>query len=256
MLLRRVIEHVKTQNWTAVAIDFVIVVVGVFVGLQVSNWNVDRFREQTEQTYINRIREDLAANREDFQQRAAYYKQAQTNALAALAVLDAPPESIGDQFLVDIYQASQALPRELGRDTYDEILSAGGAGAISDVSIRKRLANFYRGNRAASSRMRYIPPYREIIRQILPYHVQAAIRAACNDQISTGENGEPKITLPAQCEPALSPEQTAEAVQIVLDYDIRRDLNRLLSDLENKLSSAQLVIDRVNLLDNFLEQHD
>lgn len=32
MLLRRVIEHVKAQNWTAVALDFVIVVVGVFIG--------------------------------------------------------------------------------------------------------------------------------------------------------------------------------------------------------------------------------
>ena len=35
MLLRRVIEHVRDQNWTAIAIDFVIVVAGVFVGIQV-----------------------------------------------------------------------------------------------------------------------------------------------------------------------------------------------------------------------------
>jgi len=42
MILRRVIEHVKTQNWTAVAIDFVIVVAGVFVGLQVQEWNAAR----------------------------------------------------------------------------------------------------------------------------------------------------------------------------------------------------------------------
>ena len=39
MLLRRIIEHVKVQNWTAVALDLVIVVVGVFVGIQVSNCN-------------------------------------------------------------------------------------------------------------------------------------------------------------------------------------------------------------------------
>lgn len=39
MLPRRVIEHVKNQNWTAVALDFVIVVAGVFIGIQVSNWN-------------------------------------------------------------------------------------------------------------------------------------------------------------------------------------------------------------------------
>ena len=39
MLLGRVIAHVKAQNWTAVALDFLIVVMGVFIGLQVSNWN-------------------------------------------------------------------------------------------------------------------------------------------------------------------------------------------------------------------------
>lgn len=42
MLLRRVIDHVEAQNWTAILIDFVIVVVGVFIGIQVSNWNDDR----------------------------------------------------------------------------------------------------------------------------------------------------------------------------------------------------------------------
>jgi hypothetical protein len=38
VILRRVIEHVRTRDWTAVALDFVIVVVGVFVRLQVNNW--------------------------------------------------------------------------------------------------------------------------------------------------------------------------------------------------------------------------
>jgi len=39
MILRRITEHVKDQNWFAVGIDFFIVVVGVFIGIQVSNWN-------------------------------------------------------------------------------------------------------------------------------------------------------------------------------------------------------------------------
>ena len=30
MLLRRVIEHVREQNWIAIGIDFAIVVVGVY----------------------------------------------------------------------------------------------------------------------------------------------------------------------------------------------------------------------------------
>ncbi|MEX0644258.1 MAG: hypothetical protein WD076_03050 [Parvularculaceae bacterium] len=39
MSLRRVIAHFRKQEWTAIALDFLIVVVGVFVGLQVTNWN-------------------------------------------------------------------------------------------------------------------------------------------------------------------------------------------------------------------------
>ena len=39
MLLRRITKHVKDQNWFAVGIDFCIVVIGVFIGIQVANWN-------------------------------------------------------------------------------------------------------------------------------------------------------------------------------------------------------------------------
>lgn len=42
MILRRVIEHLRKQHWTAVLLDFLIVVLGVFVGLQVNNWNEAR----------------------------------------------------------------------------------------------------------------------------------------------------------------------------------------------------------------------
>jgi hypothetical protein len=32
-------EHVNAQNWFAVGVDFVIVVVGVYIGIEVANWN-------------------------------------------------------------------------------------------------------------------------------------------------------------------------------------------------------------------------
>jgi len=34
MILRRVIHHFRNQEWTAIGIDFVIVVFGVFFGIQ------------------------------------------------------------------------------------------------------------------------------------------------------------------------------------------------------------------------------
>ena len=42
MLLRRVIEHFKKQEWTAIVLDFVIVVFGVFIGFQLTEWNAER----------------------------------------------------------------------------------------------------------------------------------------------------------------------------------------------------------------------
>jgi hypothetical protein len=58
MILRRITEHVRAQNWFAVAIDFVIVVVGVFVGIQVSNWNASRVERAQEQATLVRLVED------------------------------------------------------------------------------------------------------------------------------------------------------------------------------------------------------
>jgi hypothetical protein len=42
MILRRVTEHVKAQNWSAVALDFFIVVVGVGVAMLGQQWLSDR----------------------------------------------------------------------------------------------------------------------------------------------------------------------------------------------------------------------
>lgn len=55
MLLRRVTKHVKDQNWIAVGIDFAIVVIGVFIGLQVANWSETRAQNQRELIYLERL---------------------------------------------------------------------------------------------------------------------------------------------------------------------------------------------------------
>jgi len=55
MILRRVIKHVKDQNWFAVGIDFLIVVLGVFVGLQVQQWATEQETRQREGVYVERL---------------------------------------------------------------------------------------------------------------------------------------------------------------------------------------------------------
>ena len=62
MILRRVIAHFRKQEWTAIAIDFLIVVLGVFVGLQVSNWNAAQGDRVKEAAYLRQLVDDLTAD--------------------------------------------------------------------------------------------------------------------------------------------------------------------------------------------------
>ncbi len=59
MLLRRVSAHIRKQEWTALGLDFLIVVLGVFVGLQVNAWNAERQDRVDEQIFIARLHDDL-----------------------------------------------------------------------------------------------------------------------------------------------------------------------------------------------------
>ena len=71
MLLRRVTHHVRDQNWFAVLIDFAIVVVGVFIGIQVSNWNDTRVNRQLEIETLTAILTDLHADETSLQRAIA-----------------------------------------------------------------------------------------------------------------------------------------------------------------------------------------
>lgn len=62
MLLRRVMRHVQDQNWFAVGVDFVIVVIGVFIGIEVANWNAAREDRANETLYLGYLAEDLQSD--------------------------------------------------------------------------------------------------------------------------------------------------------------------------------------------------
>jgi len=85
MLLRRITTHVKEQNWTAVSLDFLIVVFGVFIGFQVANWNDARLEAQREQQVLLELLDDL---RQDSLQLAAASEAARLTVDAANIVLE------------------------------------------------------------------------------------------------------------------------------------------------------------------------
>ena len=73
MILRRVMEHLRKQEWTAIGIDFVIVVVGVLVATEVSNWNATRLLRQQGAEFSERLVGDLREEAWGYQFYTEYY---------------------------------------------------------------------------------------------------------------------------------------------------------------------------------------
>ncbi len=61
MILRRLSQSLKEQNWAAIVIEFVLLVAGVFLGIQVANWNEERRDRLTEVEYLDRLRQEIAS---------------------------------------------------------------------------------------------------------------------------------------------------------------------------------------------------
>lgn len=111
MLLRSVSQHLKDQNWFAVGLDFFIVVAGVFLGIQLGNWNDARSERQRYDAALDHLAEEIQSNRAIVAEyRAAYQERLENVALAldALTSCDVSEKAAGD--VDDALQAIRGTP--------------------------------------------------------------------------------------------------------------------------------------------------
>ena len=47
-MLKRLGQALRRQDWATIAIEFVLLVLGVFLGIQVANWNESRLERAVE----------------------------------------------------------------------------------------------------------------------------------------------------------------------------------------------------------------
>ena len=258
MILRRVRERAAHHDWFAVGLDLLILVVGVFLGIQASNWNQARLERHQAREYRQMLQSDLEANLENLATRKRYYGWVRDEALATLADLERPSASLDEQFLVHAYQATQIQPWALKRNTYDEILSVSAMANLGDPLLRDKIANYYVTSDVSGANISVVPPYRDILRRIMPYAVQQAIRARCNERLVQNSHGSTDIILPAgPCPLGLGAVTVRRAVAQVHDWPgLSLDLNRQLVDLDQKLISVDSISRRASALKAALKDAD
>jgi hypothetical protein len=145
-VLQRLTESLRRQDWTGVAIEFAIVVLGVYVGIQAANWNQQRHDRAEERRFYRQLIGDLRADLRNFE---SVRRRTQLFDASAERVLVAVKDGLGPNysrggFASDVtFGGYLAVPAAATR-TIDELTSTGSIGLLRDEHAKAEISSYYR----------------------------------------------------------------------------------------------------------------
>lgn len=227
MLLRRITKHVSDQNWFAVFIDFLIVVVGVFIGIQVANWNETRAFNNKELQLLKDLRTEINMGIEATHSKGNAYEQVIEAAKRSLVVLSDSEEIDCKEacwmVLVDFMHASQWQDTRINRSVYDEMRRLG-------LPRNRQIYDSMEGVLAQNEGNAIIfddkPVYRNKIRQLIPFALQEFYWVNCY----TYSRGVETYSL--DCPEGIDNDEAAQVVKsIAIHPEIKLHLTEWVSNL-------------------------
>ena len=141
MLLRRVIAHVRKQEWTAVALDFLIVVAGILLAFQITAWSEARGDRLAEQRFLVQLHEDI--ERAEAMAQVALDRRLERAALvleAAGILLDPSQPPVLEPEPCKSIMSSSIFAVPIGRlGSFEELVASGRIAIIGDEALRTQL---------------------------------------------------------------------------------------------------------------------
>jgi hypothetical protein len=172
----------------AALIELAIVIVGILIALEVSNWNEGRIDRDRAAHFLQRIHGDLLTDRRNIDATLAFWARVARYGDAAIAYGESgrPAEGPAWNTVLAYYQASQTMPYTATDTTFEEMRSSGDLGLIADEHLRTELAEFYRqsSDKGLGRILQHDPAYRTQIRAITPWDTQRYIWEHCFSEAS------------------------------------------------------------------------
>lgn len=172
MILRSVMKHVKEQNWFAVALDFLIVVIGILIAFQITSWNDGRSARQLESEYMILLTTDLRTIEGNLNEQLAQEQAIIANSRTAIEAINnresgVNPTQIGHS-LISIFGRRTLI---LDSPVFSEMKSAGRLTLIEDTGLRNRIIAYFDGLVRVESILDknnefYVEPYSDFLRDI------------------------------------------------------------------------------------------
>lgn len=144
MILRRIASSLVRQDWAALFAEFVLVIAGILIALQLDNWNSDRIAKSEEGDYLTRLVVQLEETR-------AFNEEAITETVDKLAQQDRAYLMLLDGTLTDAampefeadFQALDYYPQPKTEiSVMSELIASGKVSIIRNAQLRAAVTEY------------------------------------------------------------------------------------------------------------------
>jgi hypothetical protein len=173
-----------------VMVEFVLLVSGVFLGMQAADWNEHRVENLKAKAYLHRLQGNLRTDLVSIGRRERFWGQVIDHGNAAIRYAETGEKVDGSAWktVLSFYQASQLWQWVSSDATYQEMRSGGELGLIRDQVLREALSQYYLESGSAVAYLFQLQPeYRKIVRGLTPSVVADHVWANCWSQPSPSE---------------------------------------------------------------------
>ncbi|MDJ0657569.1 MAG: DUF6090 family protein [Xanthomonadales bacterium] len=144
MILRHIAKGLVRRDWGTVFVELVLVIAGVFMALQVDNWNNERIARNDEADYLNRLIAELEETRSHNERLIARTREKiQALGRAHLALLDGSLNLDSMAAFESDFEALDFYPKpKTENSVVSEMITSGKVAVIGDPSVRAALTGY------------------------------------------------------------------------------------------------------------------
>ena len=144
MIFNRIAQGLRRQDWFTAVLELVILVIGIYIGLQVDDWVTERQERASETMYLELLARDVAELQDQVAAQHAFEKDKVDAAARAYKLLTTENPSVHKSELGELLTSlSGRRTLSLISSTYEQMVSSGHLQLIRDRELRDRIVRLF-----------------------------------------------------------------------------------------------------------------